>query len=244
MASGALLTLAIVGAVAVVALVAWLGYLAAKARREEFAAFAAAHGWAWSERDDSWSERFHDDPFGHGFDRRASNVLTGAHDGRPFAAFDYRYSTTETSTVDGHAQTRTVHHPYSVVAVDTGARFPGLRVCPEGFVGRMVGRLTNSDIELESEDFNRMFTVSCEDRKFASDVLHPRMMQLLMRWPELSWRLQEGWLVVFHPGSHTTREVQAKLLVVDAIVDAIPDFVWRERLGSVPPAQHAGEDAT
>lgn len=236
-----LIVILVVG-LALVAGVGYLSHLIAKARREELSAFAAQHGWTWTERDDSWTERFDDDPFGDGFDRRAINVLTGSYDGRPFAAFDYRYSTTETSTSNGHTTTRTVHHPFSVVTIDTGASFPGLRVSPEGFVGRFVGRILNTDIELESEDFNRMFTVRCEDRKFASDVLHPRMMELLMRWPDLGWSLQRGWIVVFHPGSHTTAEISAKLPVIDTIVDGIPDFVWRERLGSVPPAQHSGEE--
>jgi hypothetical protein len=235
--------LILVGGLALVVVVAVLGYLSAKRRREEFAAFAAQHGWTWTERDDSWAERFDDDPFGNGHDRQATNVLTGGYDGRPFVAFDYRYSTTETSTSsNGSTTIRTVHHPFSVVAIDTGAAFPDLRVSPEGFVGRLVGRLLNSDIELESEDFNRAFTVSCEDRRFASDVLHPRMMQQLMRWPDLAWGLQRGWIVVFRPGSHSTAEVAAKLPVIDTIVDGIPDFVWRDRLGSVPPAQHSGEE--
>ena len=152
-------------------------------------------------------------------------------------AFEYRYSTRQTTRVNGQTRTRSVVHPYSVVAVGTGASFPPLRVTPEGMVGRLIGRITDSDIELESEDFNRMFTVSSPDRKFASDVLPPRMMQLLMRWPDLGWQLQAAYLIVFHGGSHSEAEVEAKLPVIDAIVDGIPDFVWRAVLGQVPPAQ-------
>ena len=58
-------------------------------------------------------------------------------------------------------------------------------------IGRLIGRLTNRDIELESEDFNRAFTVSCPDRKFASDVLHPRMMEFLLQHRALAFRFDQ-----------------------------------------------------
>ena len=45
---------------------------------------------------------------------------------------------------------------------------------PEGCWTGSSGGLAGNDIELESDDFNRAFSVSCPDRKFASDVLHPR----------------------------------------------------------------------
>ena len=58
-------------------LFAYLGWKAAKERRAAFAALAAQRGWVWTERDDSWTERFGGDPFGIGADHKARNVLTG-----------------------------------------------------------------------------------------------------------------------------------------------------------------------
>jgi hypothetical protein len=159
-----------------------VSFISAKKRREALSLLATQRGWRFAARDDAWVDRFDGAPFGLGRDRQALNVLTGAYDGRPFVAFDYRYSTTETSTdAEGHPQTRTEVHPYSVLGVDTGAGFPDLSVTPEGFLGRIAGRLTNTDIELESEEFNRAFTVRSADRKFATDVLHPRMMEFLLQ---------------------------------------------------------------
>lgn len=205
-----------------------LGYLAAKRRHEEMASIARQRGWSYAPRDDRWTETWQGSPFGTGHDRRADNVLQGAYDGRRFVAFDYRYSTTETSTdAQGHRQSREVHHPFSVVALDLGYGFPELSVTPEGFFGRAWGRLTNSDIELESEDFNRMFTVTCPDRKFASDVLHPQMMEYVMTAPDLGWRFASGWLLATTEGQHAIADVDAKLTRIDGIGDRIPEFVWR-----------------
>ena len=49
--------LALVG-FALVGVVGYLSHLAAKKRREELSALAAQRGWTWTERDDSWAERF------------------------------------------------------------------------------------------------------------------------------------------------------------------------------------------
>ena len=97
-------------------------------------------------------------------------------------SFDYEY---KTQTTNGK-QTTTQVHRFSVLGLSMGIRMPPLSVDPENFLERFVGRLTGNDIDLESEEFNRAFTVGCPDRKFASDVLHPQMMEFLLAAPAAS----------------------------------------------------------
>jgi hypothetical protein len=209
-----------------------VGWLRAKRRREGFAALAAGRGWTYTEQDQTLLDRFAGAPFGEGEDREASNVLRGTSDGRPFVVFDYRYVTTSTTTdAEGHTRTERHTHPFSVVAVNAGAVMPALSVTPEGMFSRFYGRLTNSDIELESEDFNRAFRVTCPNRRFASDVLHPRMMELVLQWPEMAWRFDADSLLAVRDGSHDIPEIDAKLAALDAILDTVPDFVWKEVRG-------------
>lgn len=209
-----------------------LGAYLAKKRRDEFRAFAATRGWTYAERDDRWCHHFEGQPFGQGHDLRARNVVTGQHDGRGFVAFDFVFHTTETSrNSQGHTTTREVSHDYSIVAVDTGVAFPRLQVTPEGFFTRFVGKLLNKDIELESEEFNRAFTVTCEDRKFASDVLHPRMMETLLAVRDIGWGFTGTWVLAYEPGQHTLPELERRLGALDAVLDGIPEFVWREVRG-------------
>lgn len=226
----AMLPVAIFGVgVCLMVLIGVLGYLAAKKRREQFAAFAASKGWTYVQRDDRWAARFHGHPFGTGDDRHAGNIVTGQYDGRPFEAFDYSYTTTSTSTdANGHTTTHRETHNFSVLALEVGFDLPRLEVAPEHWLGRMVGRLTNRDIELESEDFNRAFTVTCPDRKFASDVLHPQMMEFLLGHRDLGWRFTDRALLTVRAGTHTTAEVEARLSTIDGILDRVPEFVWRE----------------
>jgi hypothetical protein len=210
-------------------LVAYLTYQQAKKRREALAAYAAQKGWSWTQRDDRWVDFGSTSPFGQGHSRHADNVLQGQHDGRTAVAFDYRYNTTETSTdAQGHTTSREVAHPFSITALDAGAAFPALSVTPEGFFGRLAGRITGNDIELESEDFNRAFTVHCPDRKFASDVLHPRTMEFLLAHPDAQFCFEGKWVLSAHPGRHSIEQLDQRLAVLDTLLDQVPDFVWRE----------------
>jgi len=208
--------------------VAFLGYLAAKKRREELAALAAARGWTYAASDDRYVDRWSGAPFEQGHDRRAENVLTGVHDSRPFVAFDYRYSTTSTSTdAQGRTSTHTEVHNFSVIALQVAVTLPDLAVSPEGFLSRMVGRLTGKDIEFESEEFNRAFTVTCSDRKFATDVIHPRMMEYLLTLRELAWSFRADSLVTVSAEQHSPAVLDQKLAEIDGIVDRVPEFVWK-----------------
>lgn len=212
----------------VVGMVIWSA-VGAQKRREALSVTAARHEWTYLPRDDTWVDRFSGLPFGRGFDQRATNVITGRYEDRRFVAFDYRYSTSSLSTdAQGHTTSKTDHHYYSVISLDLGVDLPRLLVTPEGFFGRIVGRLTNTDIELESEQFNRAFTVSCDDRKFASDVLHPQMMEYLLGFPEMAWRCEGGGLVAIRPGEHDPEEVEAKLAALSGIATRIPPFVWQQ----------------
>jgi len=229
MAFGGVVVLLFGGFLVLVVAIGVLGYLAAKKRVAEFQTLAAQRGWIHVERDDRWVVAFDGAPFGLGHNRQARNVLRGTWSGRPFIAFDYVYYTTETSTdAEGHTSHREQSHSYGVVAVESGAPFPALEVTPEGFFTRMLGRLTNRDIELESEDFNRAFTVTCPDRKFASDVLHPRTMEFLLAHREAAFRFDRRHVLVVRPGQASILEIEARLSLADELLDQVPEFVWRE----------------
>ncbi len=218
------LALFFVAFVALATVLVVVGIRKAKERREALAAHATARGWAYRESDPSLVDRFHGAPFGRGSSRRATNCLYGHHGERPMVAFDYRYTT---SSGSGQDQT-TTSHDYSVVALNLGVSVPALAVSPEGAVGRFFGRLTNRDIQLGSADFDRAFTVTSDDRRFAADVLHPQMMQMLLQWPGLGWRLEGDSIVVVNNGHHSPVQVDANLAVLDAILDEVPDVVWQQ----------------
>jgi uncharacterized protein DUF3137 len=198
------------------------GYRAAKKRREQLLAFATSRGWTYTPEEPRLVDRFTGPPFGTGFGRRASNVLYGKHDGRDLVFFDYEY---KTRTSNGKQTTTTVHR-FSVLGLSMGTSMPPLSVDPENFLDRFVGRLSGNDIDLESEEFNRAFTVSCPDRKFASDVLHPQMMEFLLQHRQLGWRFEQDSMLVIAQGRRGPEQIDPTLAVMDGITDRVPEFVW------------------
>lgn len=241
--NSSLLPLLIVVGLGVVVLVGVLAFLAEKKRRELLQGVAAARGWQYTQRDDAWAHHFDGSPFGQGHNRQAHNILRGTHDGREFVGLDYVYYTTETSTdAQGRTTRREVPHWYSVLALRTADGLPRLEVSPEGFFGRALGKLTNRDIELESEEFNRAFTVVSPDRRFAYDILHPRLMEQLLLTRDVGWKLEQGWILAVEPGRHDVADIDRRLAVIDGVLDAVPDFV-RQQYG-LPQAGRTGLEGT
>jgi hypothetical protein len=237
--SSSLVPVLIVVGLGLVVLVAVLAYLADKRRREMLQRLAASRGWQYVPRDDSWAHHFEGTPFGHGHNRQARNILRGLYDGREFVGFDFVYHTTETSTdANGHTSSREVSHWYSVLGLRTVDGLPRLEVSPEGFFGRAIGKLTNRDIELESEEFNRAFTVVSSDRRFAYDILHPRLMEQLLLTRDVGWKLDQGWILAIEPGRHDVADLDRRVAVIDGVLDAVPDFV-RQQYG-LPAAGGTG----
>lgn len=225
--SGTVFAVFFVVCLGLVVTVGVIAVLQAKKRREEMARYAASRGWRYEGDQPLLVDRFQGSPFGVGSSRRATNAVYGQHDGRDFVSFDYRYTTTSGTGKNR----RTTTHTFSILALSMGALLPPLRVDPENFLGRFVGRITNSDIELELEDFNRAFTVNCPDRKFASDVLHPQMMELLLQHPDVGWRFDRDSMLMVSGSLRSVQSIDATLHLMDRITDLIPDFVWRQVRG-------------
>ena len=207
--------------------IAIIGYLQAKKRREELAAYAVSRGWRFESVQPLLVDRFQGPPFGMGHSRQAENAVYGKHDGRDFVSFDYEYKTTSGSGKNR----RTTTHRFSVLAMSLGVAMPSLSVDPENFLERFVGRLTNSDIDLELEDFNRAFTVTSPDRKFASDVLHPQMMEFLLQRRDVGWRFERDSMLMVSSGQRSIEQIDATLALMDQITDLIPEFVWKQVRG-------------
>lgn len=226
MSSGAIIAI-VVAVIALVAVLAYLGHKREQARKAALAAFAGSRGFVMTERDDGLIDRWGDEhPFNQGFDKQSRNIMRGSWDGRPALLFDYRYHTWETSTdSNGHTTSRKESHDLAITAVQTERRFPALSVRPEGMFGRFVGRLTGSDIQLEWEDFNRAFTVNCPDRRFASDVLHQQMMELLMQDRDLAWQIVGPDVMTIRHGRHDPGQLEQNLQALDRILDAVPEHV-------------------
>lgn len=189
---GILVGVAVVG---LLALVIWAAIESEKRRKQRIAdmqAFAGGLGLSFFPgRDASHDERYaHFELFRRGFARAAYNTIRGEIDiGEGVRALcdtgDFTYKTRETytTTVNGKTQTRTriVTHRFSYFILELPyAGVPDLLIRREGLFDKIASAFGKNDIDFESAEFSRKYFVKCDSRKFAYDVIHPRMIEFLL----------------------------------------------------------------
>lgn len=179
----AMVPLLVIAGIVLVGVVGYFAWLVEKKRREALAALAAQLGF----RFDPSRDRDHDDEYAHfeifrrGHSRAAHNTLSGELeiDGRrwPAKMGDFTYKITQHSGKSTSTQTYRfsyliLHMPWPDV--------PDLLIRREGMFDKIAGALGFDDIDFESAQFSRLFHVSSADKRFAYDVIDPRMMEFLL----------------------------------------------------------------
>jgi hypothetical protein len=177
------------------ALMFYWGYRWEKKRREGFERLAAQFGFAYQpEKDASLALRFSFlNALNQGSNRYACNRLEGQYRGQDVMVFDYHY---ETHSSDSKGRRQTHHHFFSYFVLFLPRNFPELRIYPEHLFSRIGQMLGFEDIDFESVEFSRAFTVRAKDRKFAYDVCHPKMMELLLKDRHVSLEIEEDCLAL------------------------------------------------
>lgn len=202
-----------------------VGYYAQQRRRKAFAAWAAQHGFSYAPSDDRYADLPWGHPFGEGFGRAALDVLESTDAERPVLCFTYRYKTRSRSS--NGKTTTTQNHWFSIYSARLPKPLPELRVGREGVFGRLARAVGFHDIEFESEEFNRQFKVQADDRKFASDVVDPQMMQFLMSGRAPGFTIVGADVVLVHGGKLDLPTVLPTLDYLAAVIARIPGFVWK-----------------
>lgn len=139
------------------------------------------------------------DLFTTGDDRRGTNTIRGdfqAHGARlGLIMGDYTYETTSTDS-KGNRTTTTHTAGYAIATLPPAWQTPTLDVRPENFLDRIGAALGFDDIDFESAQFSRAFHVKSPERRFAYDVIHPRMMEFLLRGARPRFTLSGGALLL------------------------------------------------
>lgn len=220
-----LLVLAVLG----LALLAYFGWRAEQQRTEALRALATELGFRFHPGPD----RSHDDEYEHfelfrrGHSRVASNTLSGTLDCGEYRlwvkAGDFRYQVT---TGSGKNQSTTTYRFSYLIAHLPFRGLPTLLIRPEGFFDRVAGAFGFDDIDFESERFSREFFVKSSDKRFAYDVIHPRMMEFLLDAPRTTLDLEEDELCVCE--DHARWEpltFRARLSFVRSFVELWPEHL-------------------
>jgi hypothetical protein len=216
-----LVVIVIAGAIAVALIkAAW-----ERRRREAFRSMAKSLGLTYVSRDPLVS-RYYDfiDKLRQGENRYAFNILKGTYKEREVCAFDYHY---ETHSYDSKGH-RTTHDYYlSVVLLVQEGFFPELRIYPEGLLSKLGQMIGFDDIDFESAEFSRKFTVRSPDRKFAYDICHPRMMEYLLRDPKLCLEIEGQVIATTFDQRLNPEDVPRRLEQLFDIHSLFPKYLYR-----------------
>ena len=176
-------------------LLAYYSHLQAKQRREDLAQLADQLGWSFDpSRRYDWDSRYSQfGCFTRGHSRSAYNILQGMVEieGRPYAGTMGDYTFKETSGSGKNRSTKTYHFSFVLIQLPF-AGVPQLAVRQESFFDSITAFMGFDDIDFESEEFSRKFHVKSSDKRFAYDVIDPRMMEFMLDRKPPSFEIDRG----------------------------------------------------
>lgn len=184
--------------------------------------------WSYLPSDDSWLHRVQVTTGGN--NHRTSNVLTGLmFPGCSFVAFTHHWETTRIVTESdgkGGITTRTVtdHHAEEIFQVDLPFSMPPIAVSPDSRLARL---FSGGTIDFELHEFNKAYDVFAKDRKYAYDIIHPRMIEYLLALPQRLSAGINGSIVRINCFGHQPAQVGYELSALAGFFNRIPPFVWQ-----------------
>jgi hypothetical protein len=202
-----------------VVILAVLAYMMQKKRQEAFQQWALRNRWTYEGSDPSLVHLSDAQPFGQGRDKRATEVLRGAFDGHQAVSFTYSWTTGD--------EKDTTNHTAHVVALALPAYLPTVEVTRDGFGAKLDKLFGGQDIQFESEAFNKEFRVTASDAQVGHAIVHPRLMERLLRDGAVTpWRIEGTSIISWEPGSSALETLATRLGLLSAIVRSIPRHVW------------------
>ena len=187
----------------------WLHYYLRKIRRQKLTAVAHSLGLTYYPGGyyDLHDRYDYYELFRRGSSHHSYDLIAGHRDGVEVMLFDFFYTT-------GSGKNRTTHRRTACVfELPTERHLPYVIIRPEGFFDKIASAIGFNDIDFESVEFSKKYYVKGQDRRFAYDLVHPKMMEYLLtlgsicievantamlvhydkklspeRWTELYWR--------------------------------------------------------
>lgn len=201
-------------------------------RRNDLAALASRLGFTFkSGVDGSFADRYQQiGLFTMGSRRRASNMMTGVMElgGNRVPVLSADYSYVIQSGTGTKRRTRT-HHVGVVMAHLPWNSLPEFSLRDETVMDRLTAAIGFDDIDYESADFSRKFHIKCRDRRFASDLIDPQMMDFMLSSTTPSMEI-EGQVVCLQIwGIPDADEVERTISWIGRFLDHWPEHLT-ERL--------------
>jgi hypothetical protein len=175
----------------------------------------------------------HEDPFDcagppfalfrEGDGRGTQNVMWKPNAEHPIRVFDYWwYDEYEDENGVAHRS----YHRRTCATAEVGWLWPQLSLTKEGIISKAAAALGARDIEFESEEFNRTFFVTCEDRRFANAFLDAQMIDILAATKGfVEIEVKNRWILL-HTKRLNGQEFPPLYKLTETIVSRIPNLVY------------------
>ena len=185
--------------------------------------FAEQHGWAYRPGGAELVAGLSGFPFGVGTSRTVMDVVQGTYSGLAVSSFTYSFDQQVAGEYAGE-------QVFTVAQAQLPARLPRLDLVPEDMGTRVLSQFGLADIDLESAEFNRTWRVLCDDKRYAIDVVDPRMMLALMRNRQqgVAVRIDGDKVVAWSAGVAHVRDLARRMDLVASVSKAIPAHVVRK----------------
>jgi hypothetical protein len=199
------------------------GWYTANQRRKELLAWAQSKGLQFT------SEKYYDfdDRFPafsclqQGSSRYAYNVITGQLAGREFLGFDYHYTT-------GSGKNRQDHH-FSAIILQSPILLKPLFIRPENFLDKITEFAGFNDIDFESAEFSRKFYVKSPDKRWAYDIIHPRMMEFLLTSPVFTIQFDLTYIMFSRNSTFSINDYESAVSVVEGMLERLPEYLVKQQ---------------
>mgnify|MGYP005812060301 CR=1 FL=1 len=184
--------------------------------------FAVQMGWNYAQHGFGVVSGLSGFPFGVGTKRRTEDVLYGNYAGLACQHATYRFD----YDMGGN---HSVEQVFTVTVAKLEVPLARLDLVPEDGVSRALGSVVGADIDLESAAFNRTWRLVSDDRRYAVDVVDPRMMEHLLNHviPGVAVRVDGDSVIAWSAGRAPLETLSRRLNLVTGVANRIPAHVMR-----------------
>ena len=213
----------------VVVVLVIFGIISASRRNKELAEWAARNNLHFNPRSNSnIDDRYPDfDCLRQGHSRYANSLITGAWSAPDqstslnVCAFDYHYKTGSGKDESSHS--------FSAVIVENPIPMQPLLIRSENLFDRIADFFGAGDINFESAEFSRQFYVKSPDRRWAYDVIHQRMMELLLNSPRFNIQFAPRHVILWRHTDFKVPDFAAALRLAHGIFQNLPEYLVRRQ---------------
>ncbi len=220
---------AVIGVIALCAIVGFLFFMwyREKKRREAIQQMANDLGLNYNRKDPYGISRKYNylDPLRKGDNRYAFNVVSGDYRENPVLIFDYHY---ETYSRDSKGNRRTHHHYFSAAILHLAKAFPELIMRPEGLLDKAIQGFGFEDIDFDNYEFSKKFVVKCKDKKFAFDIFHTRMMEMILTMGKMSMEIEKDTVMIHFKKKLNPEYLKSQLDQLTDVREQFPRYLFAD----------------